>query len=694
MLADGILSRADFIVFFGSLLAVMAIGLWVGRRERTAQDYFLAGKDIPWWAVAGSIFGSNVSANHMVGMMAVGFAAGFVISHLEITAIAGLLLLCYFFLPIYRKLHVYTLSDYLSRRYDDRSRVAYSVIMLIIIVLVMMLPAFYLGSRAVNILMVDQQEIEQARYVSQLETGGEAMERQKPEGWQVEIHATKTRLDVIDEELKKKPEDKADLLKEQSALQDKWGKYAQVEISTTYYVWGIVIMALVTGIYTVVGGLRAVIITDVIQSVLILLGMLIVAWCTFNHELIGSWATMVEFDENRLPALVQGKDLLHLYKPSSDPKFPWTGVLSGLLILHFYYWGANQFIVQRALAARSLSDARTGIITAGFVKLLIPFVSIGTGIAAYYLFQQLMPGVKLDADTAFPMLMREVVAPLLIPGLVGLVAAGLIGAILSSVDSMMNSAATLITFDMYKRFINPKAQDEQLVRMGKLIIIGLVMGSAALTIIIFDPNSKEPFMQYVIAHQSRLVAGIVAAFLLGMLWSGATASGGFAAIITGVVVSYGLGPLYAEMLGTNREIARHFGTELNAFHSVFIAFIFAMLANVIVSKMSVVDEEKSRMTWIGLGITRPADLQHFGMKLLGSLLVYAFLATMMTGKFISPMAAAIVASVWTFIMFLDSMFKVVLVAAVKGRAYSLLREDRFWAGLLASCAIFMMFYFY
>jgi len=694
MLADGILSRADFIVFFGSLLAVMAIGLWVGGREKTAQDYFLAGKDTPWWAVAGSIFGSNVSANHMVGMMAVGFAAGFVISHLEITAIAGLLLLCYFFLPIYRKLHVYTLSDYLSRRYDDRSRVAYSVIMLIIIVLVMMLPAFYLGSRAVNILMVDQQEIEQARYVSQLETGGEAIERQKPEGWQVEIYDTKKRLDAINKEFAQVPDNKEVLLKEQSALQDKWGKFAQVEINTNYYVWGIVVMALVTGIYTVVGGLRAVIITDVIQSVLILLGMLIVAWCTFNHELIGSWATMVEFDENKLPALVQGKDLLHLYKPSSDPKFPWTGVLSGLLVLHFYYWGANQFIVQRALAARSLSDARTGIITAGFVKLLIPFVSIGTGIAAYYLFQQLMPGVKLDADTAFPMLMREVVAPLLIPGLVGLVAAGLIGAILSSVDSMMNSAATLITFDMYKRFINPKAQDEQLVRMGKLIIIGLVMGSAGLTIFVFDPNSKEPFMEYVITHQSRLVAGIVAAFLLGMLWSGATASGGFAAIITGVVVSYGLGPLYAETLGTNKEIARHFGTELNAFHSVFVAFICAMLANVIVSRMSVVDEEKSRMTWIGLGITRPADLQHFGMKLLGSLLVYAFLATMMTGKFISPMAAAIVASVWTFIMFLDSMFKVVLVAAVKGRAYSLLREDRFWAGLLASCAVFMMFYFY
>ncbi|SVD73947.1 uncharacterized protein METZ01_LOCUS426801, partial [marine metagenome] len=194
-----------------------------------------------------------------------------------------------------------------------------------------------------------------------------------------------------------------------------WKSLRKVEVDQNLYIWGIVIMALVTGVYTVVGGLRAVIITDVIQSVLILLGMLIVAWCTFNHDLIASWETMVKYDQNHadVQGLVEGKNLLHLYKPSSDPDFPWTGVLSGLLVLHFYYWGANQFVVQRALAARSLGDARTGIITAGFFKLLIPFVSIGTGIAAYYLFQQLMPGVKLDADTAFPMLMREVVAPLL-----------------------------------------------------------------------------------------------------------------------------------------------------------------------------------------------------------------------------------------------------------------------------------------
>ena len=138
---ESFLTTTDIVIFFGSLLAVMGIGLWVGRREDSSEDYFLAGRNTPWWGVAGSIFGSNISTNHIVGMMAVGFSLGFVESHFEITAIAGLLMMCYFLLPVYRKLNVYTLSDYLSRRYDDRCRVAYSIIMVVIIVFVMMVPA-------------------------------------------------------------------------------------------------------------------------------------------------------------------------------------------------------------------------------------------------------------------------------------------------------------------------------------------------------------------------------------------------------------------------------------------------------------------------------------------------------------------------------------------------------------------------
>ena len=148
---QALLSTLDYAIFFGSLILVMIIGLWAGRKEDTAEDFYLAGKGARWGGVAGSIFGSNVSANHIVGMMGVGFSLGFVESHFEITAIAGLLLMCYCFLPVYRKLNIYTLSDYLSRRYDDKSRVAYSVIMILIITMVMMMMSFYIGSRSVNI---------------------------------------------------------------------------------------------------------------------------------------------------------------------------------------------------------------------------------------------------------------------------------------------------------------------------------------------------------------------------------------------------------------------------------------------------------------------------------------------------------------------------------------------------------------
>ena len=624
------LTTLDFIVFFGSLLGVMALGLWAGRKESTTKDYFLAGRNVRWWGVAGSIFGSNISANHMVGMMGVGFTLGFAESHFEITAIAGLLLLCYCFLPVYRKLNIYTLSDYLSRRYDDKSRVAYSVIMVLIITMVMMLPAFYIGSRSVNFLLVDQAHINEVLKAS---ANGVAQ---------------------------------------------------TVQIDKTYYVYGVLIMALVTGVYTIVGGLKAVIVTDVLQSILMLAGALIVAWFTYSE--VGGWDGMRALD-------AKGKDLVHLYLPSDHPQRPWTGMLSGLMVLHFYYWGANQFIVQRALAAKTDKEARVGIITAGFVKLLIPFISIGTGIAAYYVFAERMPGVRVDGDTAFPLLLRELVAPAGIAGLVGLVAAGLIGAILSSVDSMMNSAATLITFDFYKRFVNPQATDRQLIRMGRMLIGVMVIGCALLTIVVFDPNTKQLFFTYVASHQSKLVGGVVVAFAVGMLWKGATAAGGFASIITGVVVSYAVVPVYGVTLGKTEFFSGMFGTNLNFFHGVFIAAIFAVLANVIVSKMTQSDEQKSSLTFVGLGVFTHASLRLLITKVTLSLLVYALLGFLMWREIAVPLVAALVASAWTWLMFLDAALKTPLSAASKGRAHSLIREDKFWGGLLAACAVFMLFYF-
>ena len=632
------LTTFDFIVFFGSLLGVMLLGLWAGRNESTSQDFFLAGRNVRWWGVAGSIFGSNISANHMVGMMGVGFSLGFAESHFEITAIAGLLLMCYCFLPVYRKLNIYTLSDYLSRRYDDKSRIAYSVIMILIITMVMMLPAFYIGSRSVNFLLVDQAHINDV-----LQSAGGGVPK-------------------------------------------------AIEINKTYYVIGVLIMALVTGVYTIVGGLKAVIITDVLQSVLMLIGALIVAWFTFGA--IGGWDEMRALDR-------EGKDLVHLYLPSDHPQRPWTGMLSGLMILHFYYWGANQFIVQRALAAKSDKEARIGIITAGFVKLLIPFISIGTGIAAYYVFSEKLPGVSIDGDTAFPLLLREVVAPAGVAGLVGLVAAGLIGAILSSVDSMMNSAATLITFDIYKRYINPEASEKQLIKIGRLLIGFMVTGCALLTIAVFDPNTKQLFFTYVASHQSKLVGGVVVAFAVGMLWKGATAAGGFASIVTGVIVSYAVVPVYkgslpfgitlpdSITLGKIGFFSSKFGDELNFFHGVFVAAICAVIANVVVSKLTQADSEKSKLTFVGLNIFTESSLRSLIVKILVSLVVFSILGLTMWKEILSPAIAAIIGSLWTWSMFVSASLK----DNRQGEGSSLIKDDRIWGGLLAACAVFMLFYF-
>lgn len=700
-----VLSTLDYVIFFASLVGVMAIGLWAGRREETSDDYYLAGRRTKWWGVAGSIFGSNVSANHIVGMMGVGFSVGFAQSHFEITAIAGLLLLCFGFLPMYRKLNVTTLSEYLSQRYNDGSRVLYALIMIVVIVVIQMVPGFYIGSRSINILL----------------QGGPG------------------------------------------------------EIDQTYYVVGIIVMAAVTGIYTIIGGLRAVIFTDVIQSVLLLAAGLVVAFITFAQPEVGGWSGMVAMD-----SAADGAHRLHLYNPPNDPNLPWTGVLTGLMVLHFYYWGANQFIVQRALSAGTDREARYGIIAAGFFKLLIPFFSIGTGIAAYYMFQK--RDMVVDQDAVFTTLLTELVSPIGF-GLVGLVAAGMIGAILSSIDSMMNSAATIVTFDIYQRYINPEESEKGLIWMGRVCILIFLCGAAGLTIFTMDPNSQDSFFLNIASHQSKLVAGVVVAFLLGMFWKRATSAGAIAAIVAGVMFSYLLPPVYDHYidarkideinrvvmttsephgfgeaqpvmwrayqtvptttpqittdatyyvfsdgpqditLHTTREDAlfgrdpiefedhgqgdfylyrpehagfvRWFNVELNFMISVFAAAIFALIIHVAVSLATQADPAGAKLTWVGAGVLQATTLKRFVIVFVFSLGIYAVLALLMVAGQLPPYLAAFIGGGWTWFAFIAG----ILLGHRSEQADAepqppLLANDRFWAGLLAGLAVFMMYYFY
>lgn len=638
-----VFTTLDLLIFFGSLVLVMAVGLWAGRREDTAADYFLAGRKTRWWGIAGSIFGSNVSASHMVGMMGIGFTVGFAQSHFEFTAIAGLLILCYGFLPVYRRLRLYTLSEYLSHRYGESSRILYAVIILILIVIVEMVPSFYIGSRSLNILL--QSDAGTTQMLNPLEQS-------------------------------------ANLTTPDAATPTK------IQINRQFYIYGILLMALVTGTYTFFGGLKAVIVTDVIQSVLMIAAGIVVAILTFSQPEIGGWAGMRQLD-------AAGRDMMHLYLPTDHPDLPWSGVLTGLMILHFYYWGTNQFIVQRALSARSDREGRIGIITAGFFKLLIPFFSIGTGVAAFYLFQS--KGIAADGDVAFPMLMRNVVAPVGY-GVVGLVAAGLIGAILSSLDSMMNSAATVVTMDFYKRYINPNASERALIWMGRAWIAIFVTAAAVLCIFTMDPNSDKSFFLQIAAHQGNLVAGIVVAFGLGMVWRRATAMGATAAILTGITVSYGL-PAAWTMLPAGSWPIETFGERLNFMHTAISSAACAAFVHVLVSLATTPDAEKAKYTWTELGGHDPRVLKRTGAVVVLSLAIFAFLGYLVYRDRTAPPVAGAIAAVWTWAMFLSAAINAIKRAKMnepehEAGATTLLKEDRFWAGLLAGAAVFMLYYFY
>lgn len=439
------LSGIDMAIVVVSLVVVSAFGMYMGRSERGTGDFFLAGKSVPWWAVAGSIFGTNISSHHLVGMMGAGLKEGFAQANFEFGAIAGLLMLCYFFLPLYRRMEVYTLSEYLGRRYDDGTRLLYSLTNMVFLLL-QLCAALALGAVTVEGL-----------------TAGT--------GYDVDFFTA---------------------------------------------VW---VMASVAALYTITGGLKAVIYTDVVQSALLLVGAAIIAVLAITHPNVGGLSGLIEKEPQRF----------HVFFPADHPELPWTGVLTGLMVMHFYFWGTNQFMVQRALGAKSDWDGRLGIIAAGFFKLGIPFLCIAPGMAAAYILD--LPADQ--SDKAFAGLTRA-----LLPagyGLVGLVLAGLVGAILSTVDSMLNSASTLFTFDIYRKYLRHEASEHELIWVGRVAMVFITVASIALSLVFGD--QRAGIFNQMVNYNAYFVPGVLVAFLGGILLPWPTKSGAWASILLGPVVS-------------------------------------------------------------------------------------------------------------------------------------------------------------
>jgi SSS family solute:Na+ symporter len=700
----------DIVFFFTALIGVMVIGLIAGRKEETSEDYFLAGRTIPWWGVAGSIYGSNVSANHMVGMMGVGFSIGFFQSHFELGAILGLMVLCYFFLPVYRRLGVYTLSEYLGKRYDDRSRVSYAIIMVIIMAVVQMVPGLYIGSRTICVLL-----------------GGDAVEEvAQPAATQ---HAA---VESADTTASNTADDDAPASSGKVAGSTETAP-TKTKVKFHYYALFVILLAGISAAYTIFGGLKAVVWTDFMQSMLLLVAGIAIAILTFKE--LGGWGEMMRLDQ----AEARNVQRMHVYLPSNNPDLPWTGVLTGLFAMHCFYWGTNQFIVQRALGARSDSDANLGIIAAGFLKLLIPFFAIAPGVAAFYLFRDKMPDRTISPDAVFPELVMYVIPAGY--GLVGIIGAGLIGAILSSIDSMMNSAATIVTMDIYQKYINPNATDKQLIRAGRISIIGFVLLATLLALFIMDPNSDKNFFLQIVNYQNYLTPGILVAFFMGMFWKRGTATGAFCAIIAGVVLSWAAVEVYDSQYGMPRpfydvlagqttveeininklpdrytkmshdelrpvieglsskftSVSRTFGPSLNFFHRVVFVIPLSALLHIIVSMMTRPDEEKSRLNWTDVGGHRPSDLRNLVVQILGTIAIFAVLAVLMVYETITPGAASCLAGVVTFASFQRHISLNRRTTVDDSGAESVVplpSDDRFWASLLCSAAVFLHYFYY
>jgi SSS family solute:Na+ symporter len=441
-------------------------------------------------------------------MMGAGLKEGFAQANFEFGAIFGLLMLCYFFLPFYRRMGLYTLSEYLGRRFDDRSRLVYSITNMAFL-LIQMVGTMILGALTIATLTADSD-------------------------------------------------------------------YA------VSYELAVCLLAAVAAAYTFFGGLKADIFNDVVQSALLLIGGGMLAVLAIWHPNVGGLSGLLDKQPEKF----------HVFFEASHPELPWSGVLSGLMVLHLYYWGTNQFIVQRTLGARSDWDARMGTITAGFFKLLIPFLCIVPGMAAGYI---LAIDPATESDTAFAGLTRA-----LLPsgyGLVGLVMAGLVAGILSTIDSMMNSTATLFTFDIYKKYIRPQASEMRLIWVGRAAM--MLMVAAAIALSLYFGKTKGGIFNRMADFNAYLVPGVIVAYVSGILQPAVTRTAAFLCILAGPFLS-----VFFE------QTAEHgFDHDLQAFHRAALATVSCYLLVLAVSAMTrrERDPDAEKYTWARFRHERNAE---------------------------------------------------------------------------------------
>jgi SSS family solute:Na+ symporter len=463
----------DYIVFTAYALLIVGLGLWVSRKGgKSAEDYFLASKSLPWWAIGASLIAANISAEQFIGMSGSGFAIGLAIATYEWMAAASLLIVGKFFLPIFIDKGLYTIPEFIEKRYSTNLKTILAVFWIGLFIFVNLTSVLYLGAKA---------------------------------------------LDTI---------------------------IGSGDGSTLIYF--IVGLALFAALYSLWGGLSAVAWTDVVQVVLLVIGGLVTTGIALSHlspdgGILSGFQVLLDKVPSKFSMILDQGEIITPDGRDAWLDLPGLAVLvGGMWVANLYYWGFNQYIIQRTLAAKSLKESQRGIVFAAFLKLIMPLIVVVPGIVAYVLnagpdglvtAQSVDPSFinkegQLINDSAYPWLVKTFIPT----GLKGLVLAALAAAIVSSLASMLNSTATIFTMDIYKPYFGQNASE------GKIVNVGRLSGAVALLIaILLAPQlgGLGQVFQYIQEYTGVVSPGILAVFILGLFWRKATNN----AAIWGVVLS-------------------------------------------------------------------------------------------------------------------------------------------------------------
>jgi solute:Na+ symporter, SSS family len=438
----------DWVVLAIYFAIIFGISFYFSRQKRDSTDYFLAGRHVGWFAVGASLFASNISTEHFIGLSGSGYKSGLAVGNFEWSASICLIILAWVFVPFYLRSGVFTMPEFLEKRYSSASRWYLSIVSIIAYVVTKISVHLF----AFGILLKELM------------------------GWE-ELHSSNLYIAAI-------------------------------------------ILVIITGIYTMVGGMSAVIYTELIQTFILLIG----AICLTIFGI--SEAGGIEGIKASVPA-----GHWEMFKPNNHPDFPWLGIAFTSMIIGIWYWCTDQSIVQRVLAAKNINHAKSGAIYAGYLKILPVFLLVFPGLIAYALHAQgkLAPGVDMKPDEVYPML-----ASYLLPaGIRSIVIAALLAALMGSLAACFNSASTLVTFDVYKKYF-PEATEKKLIYVGRIATVVLVILS--LLWVPFVGGVSDQLFVYLQSVQAYISPPISVVFLVGILWPRANSKGAIVVLWSGFVI--------------------------------------------------------------------------------------------------------------------------------------------------------------